>query len=193
MAKGTLRDPGLETMLLMRYPAGSWGAGRRTGALVSNVDVLPTLLEACGLEVPDRIQGDSFLPLLQGKRAKARDTVYAEKTYHDSYDPMRCLRTGRYKYIRYFEKSSHHRVPGDIINGGASRDLGPVPRSGVEELFDLQADPNETRNLARDDAYGGICREMRLRLAAWMRSTGDPLLEGPVGSPFYWKSVGEMI
>jgi N-sulfoglucosamine sulfohydrolase len=189
MAKSTLRDPGIETLLLMRYPDGGWPQGERIEDLVSNVDILPTLLEACSLDVPEAVQGASFLPLLQGKGTPTRDAVFAEKTFHDCYDPMRAVRTEKFKYIRYFEKSTHHPVPGDIVDGGAHRELGSVPRFGSEELYDLERDPNETRNLADDEAYGDVCREMRARLAGWMCSTADPLLEGPVGSPFYQASV----
>ncbi len=170
--------------------AGAPGSGLRD--LVSNVDILPTLLEACGLEVPDTIQGKSFLTLLQGLSTPTRDAVYAEKTFHDSYDPMRCVRTERFKYIRYFEKATHHPVPGDIVNGGASRELGRVPREGFEELFDLDQDPEERKNLAEVADYGQVCKGMRTRLAAWMMETGDPLLEGPIGSPFYHKSVSTL-
>ena len=188
MAKGTLRDPGIETLLLMRYPRGAWCHGSRIQDLVSNVDVLPTVLEASHLPIPDHIQGLSFLPLLKGKPHRGRDAILAEKTFHDCYDPMRCVRTGRYKYIRYFEKSAVHRVPADAINGGASRELGHLPRRGVEELFDLEVDPHEQQDLSGDPAYAAVCQEMMARLVAWMRETGDPLLEGPVASPFYYKS-----
>jgi arylsulfatase A-like enzyme len=191
MAKSTLRDPGIETLLLMRYPGG-WRPGQRIRELVSNVDILPTLLEACGLVVPKEIQGASFLPLLQGQSAPTRDSIHAEKTFHDSYDPMRCVRTERFKYIRYFEKVTHFTVPGDIVNGGASRELGPVPREGFEELFDLEQDPHETNNLAEKADYGRVCEEMRARLAAWMVDTADPLLQGPIASPFYHKSVSTL-
>jgi arylsulfatase A-like enzyme len=193
MAKGTLRDPGIETLLLVRYPGGGWGQGRRVQDLVSNVDILPTLLQAAGLEVPAAIQGRSFLPLLQGEGAPARDAIFAEKTFHDSYDPMRGVRTERFKYVRYFEKTAHHPFPADIALGGASRELGPVDRSGFEELFDLEADPGETRNLAGQAAYAHVREEMRARLAAWMQDTQDPLLEGPVGSPFYRRSIEDML
>jgi arylsulfatase A-like enzyme len=192
MAKSTLRDAGLETLLLMRYPGGGWCHGGRIETLVSNVDILPTLLVACDLDVPDVIQGVSFLPLLQGQAAFTRDAIFAEKTFHDCYDPQRCVRTAQFKYIRYFEKASHHPVPGDIVNQGASRELGRVPRSGAEELFDLAQDPGERHNLVRDDAYRDVCRELRARLAGWMERTQDPLLDGPIGSPFYWKSVQEL-
>jgi N-sulfoglucosamine sulfohydrolase len=193
MAKGTLRDPGIETFLLMRYPGGGWCHGSRIQDLVSNVDVLPTLLEAVHLPIPDNVQGRSFLSLLQGKPHRGRDAVFAEKTFHDCYDPMRCIRTGRYKYIRYFEKSAVHRVPADALNGGASRELGHVQRKGVEELFDLEADPHEQQDLSGDAAHAVVCQEMRARLAAWMKETGDPLLEGPVASPFYYRSIEGLV
>jgi N-sulfoglucosamine sulfohydrolase len=189
MAKGTLRDPGLETFLLMRYPKGGWRHGHRIAEIISNVDILPTLLAASGLDIPENIQGVSFLSLLEGEDAQPRDAIFAEKTFHDCYDPMRCIRTRKFKYIRYFEKSSHHPVPGDIVSGGASRELGQIPRSGIEELFDLEQDSNEEHNLAEDGAYREVCQEMRTRLAGWMKSTQDPLLKGPIGSPFYQKSI----
>ena len=136
MAKATLRDPGLEIFLFMRYPDGGWAAGKREGALISNVDVLPTLLEATGIPLTDTIQGSSFLPLLGGGQFDSSDAVFAEKTFHGGYDPMRCIRTERRKYIRYFEKSEVHRVPPDISGGGASRELGvAIRREAAEELF----------------------------------------------------------
>jgi arylsulfatase A-like enzyme len=193
MAKSTLRDPGLETLLLMRYPRGGWPAGQRISSLVSNVDILPTLLAACGFDIPDTVQGTSFLPLLQGQEVRTRDALFAEKTFHDCYDPMRCVRTEKFKYIRYFEKLSHHPVPGDCLNSGASRELGRIERSGFEELYDLEQDPQERRNLAEDAAYAQVCRDMRARLAAWMQGTGDPLLRGPVASPFYEESIGSLL
>ena len=51
----------------MRYPAGDWGTDRRQDEMISNVDILPTLLEACGVEAPTTCAGQSFLPLLQGR------------------------------------------------------------------------------------------------------------------------------
>lgn len=193
MAKSTLRDPGIETMLMMRWPDSGWVHGARLADLVSNVDILPTLLDACGLDIPGTIQGASFLPLLEGRTGGGRESVFAEKTFHDCYDPMRGVRTERYKYIRYFEKSTHHPIPGDIVNGGASRELGRVARVGSEELFDLELDPNERRNLAEDAQHQELVEEMRTRLAGWMRETEDPLLEGPIGSPFYNKSIQELV
>ncbi|HEX6972506.1 MAG TPA: sulfatase-like hydrolase/transferase, partial [Limnochordia bacterium] len=64
-AKGMLYDPGVRTALLMRWPAGVPG-GRRIDALLSNVDLLPTLLEAARAPLPAGLHGRSFLPLLMG-------------------------------------------------------------------------------------------------------------------------------
>jgi arylsulfatase A-like enzyme len=156
------------------------------------VDVLPTLLEACGMDVPERIQGRSFLPLLTGDEYELNEAVYAEKTFHDCYDPMRCIRTRRYKYIRYFEKSALHRVPGDIIFRGASLELGRLGRDAEEELFDLAADPDEKHNLAGDPELAERVKDLRGRLLDWMKRTNDPLLDGPVASPFYYRALREM-
>lgn len=193
MAKATLRDPGIETFLFMRFPEGGWPTAQRERALISNVDVLPTLLEATGISLPNTIQGRSFLPLLQGRPFDSRDVIFAEKTFHGMYDPMRCIRTQRYKYIHYFEKSEIHKLPSDIVGGGASRDLGvAIWREAPEELFDLQADPNETANLATDPSHARVRDELRARLAQWMIDTDDPLRHGPIASPFYDKAIREV-
>ncbi|MFW5846284.1 MAG: sulfatase, partial [Planctomycetota bacterium] len=110
-AKGSCFDRGLATMCIMRYPA--WGSGRICDHLVSGVDLLPTLLQACAIPVPPKpLHGVSLLPWLDGSdtATAARDHIWAEKTFHDCYDPMRCVREDRWKYIRYFEHSSLHRV-----------------------------------------------------------------------------------
>jgi N-sulfoglucosamine sulfohydrolase len=183
-AKGTLFDPGLETMLFVRWPARFEG-GLRRKELISHVDILPTLLEAIGVPCPDCIQGQSFLLLLEGKTCAERSEIFAEKTFHDCYDPMRCIRTRTHKYICYFEKSSLHPVPGDIIGGGANRELGPLSRQGNEALYDLTSDPGEKINRVDDPDCREIVADLRRRLHRWMQETGDPLLEGPVASPFY--------
>ena len=183
-AKGTLFDPGIETMLFVRWPQ-RWKGGVRRKELVSNVDILPTLLDAIGAPCPDRVQGRSFLALLDGSHYVERSDIFAEKTFHDCYDPMRCIRTRTHKYICYFEKSTLHRVPGDIIGGGASRELGPLIRIDSEALYDLTADPNETTNLVDEPSCRERSADLRHRLYRWMLDTRDPLIAGPISSPFY--------
>lgn len=187
-AKCTLYDPGIEVALIVRWSGGGIGGGRILPELVSNVDVLPTLLEAAGVPVPARVQGRSFLPLLQGKGYRARDAVFAEKTFHSYYDPMRCTRTERFKYIRNFEPSFLVEVPGDVQQGAIFRsDVGrySTDRPSLVELYDLQADPLERDNLASEASLGEVERELEERLWRWMEETNDPLYHGPVVSPTY--------
>jgi arylsulfatase A-like enzyme len=191
-AKCTLYDPGIGVALIVRWPAGGIGRGAAESALVSNVDVLPTLLEATEAPGPANLQGRSFLPLLRGEAYAARDAVFAEKTFHSYYDPMRAIRTDRHKYVRNFETCFLVEGPGDV-------QLGPIYRTELQryvstthpdvELYDLAVDPDEQRNLAGQPQVAGIERELDARLWRWMEETGDPLLHGPVASPAYRRSL----
>jgi arylsulfatase A-like enzyme len=142
------------------------------------------------------VQGRSFLPLLRGQGYEARQEIFAEKTWHDVYDPMRAVRTERFKYVRNFPgqdgSPAAHRpqlcLPTDIERSLSRRSLAGLgdphlrPR-GEEELYDLSKDPDELRNVAEEPAYGRLLSELRRRLEEWMATTGDPLLAGPVSCP----------
>lgn len=191
-AKCTLYDPGIGVALLASWPAGGVGGGRVPPELVSNVDVLPTLLEAARVPLPSSLQGRSLLPLLRGEAYDARDAVWAEKTYHSYYDPMRAIRTQQFKYIRNFESAFLVEVPGDIAEGAVFRSSVGRYQGATHpdvELYDLRADPDEQTNLADDAGYAEVRRELDARLWAWMRETGDPLLDGPVPSPAYRRAM----
>ena len=183
-AKCTLYDPGLEVALIARWPAGGVSRGEVQSQMVSNIDILPTLLEAAGVAVPDRIQGR---PLSEG-----RDAIFAEKTFHSYYDPMRCVRTQHHKLIRNFEQSFAVEVPGDIQAGPIFRS-DPLrysrDRPSVVELYDLRSDPLEMNNLTGRAQVAAVEKELNERLRKWMRETNDPLLEGPVASPWYARAV----
>ncbi len=178
-AKCTLYDPGLEVALIVRWTHGDIGRGVANSELVSNIDVLPTLLEACGIAIPANVQGRSLL-------GSGRDAVFAEKTFHSYYDPMRCIRTRRHKYIRNFETAFAVEVPGDIQQGAIFR-ANPArystDRPNVVELYDLETDPLEEHNLAGNQGFRDVERELSAQLWLWMRETDDPLLKGPVASP----------
>jgi arylsulfatase A-like enzyme len=192
-AKCTLYDPGLEVALIGHWEAGNIGEGAVHDALISNIDVLPSLLDAAGLAIPDRVQGRSFLRLLRGQTYDARDHIFAEKTFHSYYDPMRCIRTETHKLIRNFETGFLVEVPGDIQRGPIFRahvELYSADRPSAVELYDLREDPLEQRNLAGAAAFKGIERELDERLWKLMRDTDDPLLAGPVASPRYRRAVG---
>jgi arylsulfatase A-like enzyme len=171
--------------MVMRGPGGFTG-GKVCDALISHLDLFPTVCELLDIAPPAWLQGRSFLPVVRGTAQEINDAVFAEVNYHASYEPMRAVRTKRWKYIRNFGGHDHPVLPNCddgpskrywVKNGWASQIVAP------EALYDLLFDPNERNNLAGDSSYRSALDEMRKRLDAWMRSTDDPLLHGPVKAP----------
>ncbi|RJS86695.1 sulfatase [Candidatus Bathyarchaeota archaeon] len=184
-AKATLYDPGVEISMLMRGPGGFEG-GKRIDALLSNLDFAPTILDLCGIPIPTKMQGKSMLPLIRGEVDKLHEWIFVEQTYHAAYDPLRGVRTERFKYIRSFEKRPFWFPPN--VDGGLSKEvarrLGYFNRPRPSEmLFDLHADPIERKNLVDDPNYTETLERMRTILKNWMRRTADPLLKGYVPPP----------
>lgn len=183
-AKSTLYDSGIGTALLMRWPARI-SPGIVSDALLSNVDLAPTILDVCGISAPVAMQGRSYAPLLDNDPVGGRQEIFAEKTYHDIYDPRRSVRTARWAYIRNFAEGPALPLPMDIANGLSATALGPerdAPRP-PEELYDLQADPQQFANLATDPTHADVREGLAFRLRAWQELTGDPVLHGVVPQP----------
>jgi len=184
-AKGTLYDRGIGVLLIMRGPGGAHG-GRVSNALVSQVDLFPTICELAGIEPPARLQGRSLLPVMRREAEEVNDAVFAELTFHAAYEPVRAVRTERWKYIRRFGDRLRPVLPN--VDDSPTKDLlladgwGDVelPR---EALHDLRFDPVEAHNLIDAPHCAAIADELRGRLDTWMRETEDPLLDGPVPAP----------
>jgi arylsulfatase A-like enzyme len=184
-AKGTLYDPGIGVALILRPPPALGSTGLVVDDLVSHIDIAPTFLEAAGAPIPDAMQGRGFWGLLAGGDYERRECVFAEKNFHDAYDPIRGLRTERYKYLRNFEPRPKVILSTDIQGSPASDELWPWaarPRE-EEELYDLRADPVEMTNIAADPAAASVREELAARLEEWMAETKDPLLDGPMAAP----------
>jgi arylsulfatase A-like enzyme len=185
MMKCNLTDHGIGVFLILRGP-GELAGGKVVDAMVSQVDVFPTLCDLAGIDHPDWLQGASMRPLLTGEAESIREELFAEVTYHAAYEPQRCVRTPRWKYVRRFEPRSRPVLPN--VDGSPSKELvlasgwGELPPA-VEQLYDLRLDPNEARNLAERDDRADVLTEMRDRLDRWMHETDDPLLAGPVPAP----------
>lgn len=189
-AKCTMYDPGLKTALIMYAPGAGLTGGRVIRELISHVDMLPTILDGLNLTIPENLQGHSYWGLLQGHDYQPRTAIYAEKTFHTDYEPQRAIRTQQYKLIWNAEVDIIN-VPSDIMHSPIYPqmiDILTVQRPPIE-LYDLRVDPDEKDNLAGQPAYEAVENELRQRLLAWMRETGDPLLDGPVASPYYTRAI----
>ncbi|HDZ21372.1 hypothetical protein LCGC14_0431870 [marine sediment metagenome] len=185
LMKCNMTDHGLAVMLMLRGPGIPEG-GHVCNALVSQIDLYPTVCEIAGIDPPDCLEGKSLMPLLNGEADEINDAIFAGVTFHAAYEPMRAVRTRRWKYIRRFDDRGRCVLPNcddspskDVLiaAGWADRPLAK------EELYDLTFDPNETNNLVAAPAHAAILEDMRNRLAAWMKQTDDPLLAGPVTPP----------
>ncbi len=195
-AKGTLSDRGSHIGGILRWP-GRIPAGSRYPHLTSNVDLLPTFLAAAGADglTPAEIDGQNVLEGLCGQDHMPRGHIFSELTWHDFYEPMRSVRTERYKLIRNFEIRDGQQLAGDIqqspIVPHIRWQLRALKRPSYE-LYDLAADPHERENLAGIAEYGQIEAELKSVLLQHLESTSDPILVGPVDPPrSYWEFVAK--
>lgn len=182
--KCNLTDAGLGVLLIMRGPG--FEGGRVVDAMISQIDVFPTLCEWLEIDKPNWLEGHSFLPVVRDETGEINDVIFGEVTHHAAYEPMRAARTKRWKYIRRFGGRTRPVLPNCddsrsktfwVENGWREREVE------TEALFDLVFDPNETNNLAGDAKYAAPLNEMRARLDGWMRATDDPILDGPIAVP----------
>jgi N-sulfoglucosamine sulfohydrolase len=183
--KCNLTDHGIGVMLMLRGPGGFSG-GKVCDAMVSHIDLFPTICDLLQIEQPRWLQGKSFLPLMRNETNQINAAIFAEATYHAAYEPQRAIRTQRWKYIRRFD---NRRTPvlcncddspsKDLLLQYAWKDR-PVAQ---EQLYDLIFDPNEASNLAHDPSLSPVLEDMRSQLELWMKTTDDPLLLGPVPAP----------
>ena len=194
-AKTTLYDTGIHTPLIARWP-GRVTPGTVASGLVSSIDLAPTILELAGLPIPATVQGRSLAAILANHKAKVRDEIYAEKNWHDYEDRVRALRTERYKYIRNDYRDLPATPSADAGRSPSMVAIHALQKQGrltplqarifleprpAEELYDLEADPTESRNLAPEPGHLKTLRRLRARLNAWGEETGDltPLRRTP--------------
>ena len=198
-AKWNLYDAGIRVPLIV-----SWQdrvkADSSTRALVSLVDLLPTLLEVAGGARPSDLDGRSFLGVVTGELDKHHDAVFASHTGDGKMNrsPMRCVRTGRYKYILNLKPDDELRT--HISHGdGPDRkgyweswlrlaDTDPraaamiqrFRRRPAEELYDASNDPFEQKNLAADPARADTLASLREKLKSWRVAQGEDLAKVPM-------------
>ena len=195
MGKWTLYDSGTRVPLLVSWP-GRIAPGVRTDAMVSWVDLLPTLIRLAGGIPPGDIDGRSFDTVLSGKTKAHRDRIFTTHTGDGEMNvfPIRSVRIGSFKYIHnlrpdawFTNHSDRHRKDGagafwDSWDAAAKKD--PKAADIVHryytrpefEFFDLAADPMELHNLVEEPEHQETIVRFRSELAEWTRSQGDTLL-----------------
>lgn len=179
-------DSGIRVPLIIRWPGGLT-PGSINEDLVSTVDLGPTVLSLAGVPVPAHMQGRAFL----GDQAQEpRHYVFASRDrYDESYDMVRAARDARFKYIRNFYPQlpyllwipyrNRHPILQELwrLHGeGALEGPQTLLMQGsrpVEELYDTEADPWETTNLADDPKYAADLKRLRGALSEWRSEVGD--------------------
>ncbi len=139
----------------MRVPLLAWcptliDADIKIREMIENIDIAPTILDLAGVQIPEKMQGMSFLPLLRGKDIPWRHEVFYEYYWEWAFPQtptMFAVRTDRYKYI---------------YNWGIW---------DINELYDLQKDPYELNNLIRDTSYQDIAKKLKKQMWDWLEET----------------------
>lgn len=185
--KQWLYEGGLHVPLIVRWPGGSVKPGAVQTGMVSAIDISATSLALAGLEVPKGLDGQPFL----GPNAKTRTEIFGARDRCDeTVDRIRSVRTERYKLIRnyypdrpYTQKNAYKERQYPVLNlmkqlhaeGKLTREqeLFMAPRRPAEELYDLQADPDEIHNLAAAPEHRKTLKELEARLDRWIAETHD--------------------
>ncbi len=188
-AKTTLYDDGIHLPLVIVAPDAK-KRGVRNAALVSWVDIAPTILDWTRAAGPKeyRLPGRSLLPILGEARPSGWERVFASHGFHEiqQYYPMRALRTREHKYILNLAHPLPFPIAGDVASSPSWK---AFERTSVahaylhrprEELYDLTQDPHEAKNLAANAEYREVLERMRAEMAAFRTHTRDPWLPGQV-------------
>jgi N-acetylglucosamine-6-sulfatase len=161
-------EESLRIPMVVVYP-GKIEAGATITEMVSNVDFAPTVLSYAGIEIPEQMQGASMQPLFEGGATNWRDTIFYEywTDLVHAIPTMKAVRTERFKLIQYPELDD------------------------IDELYDLERDPHEMKNLAQDPEYAAVLQQMERRLESESENVGWkvdvfphnlPRVKGPEGT-----------
>jgi N-sulfoglucosamine sulfohydrolase len=190
--KWNLYDAGINVPLIVAWD-GKIKPNTRTKAMVSWVDVIPTLIELAGQKPPSGIDGRSFADVLTGKRQEHRAEIFTTHSGDGVYNvyPIRSIRTERFKYIRNLLPDHIHSNHSDILRkdgAGAYWDSWDQAAQSdphaaeiiehyfvrpAEELYDLSNDALEQNNLAANSEHAQTLQELSGRLDRWMQQQGD--------------------
>ncbi len=148
--KRTAYEESMRVPLLARCPA-LFSGGRTVKEVVAGLDIMPTVLDTCGVKPPAGLDGMNWMPIVQGKAAQWRKELLYEYYWERNFPQtptIHALRGDRYKFIRY------------------------QGIWDVDELYDMQEDPLESRNLIFSEKHQPVIKQMRTRLFEVLEETG---------------------
>lgn len=191
-AKTTLYDPGIKLPCIVKLPEQRH-KGRVTDAMISWVDITPTILDyAKALPPEPSFHGKSFKTVLEAANSNNTagwDEIYASHTFHEvtMYYPMRMVRNRKFKLIWNIAHGLDFPFAWDLIESttwkgimaGTDKYLGKrkienfIKRAEFE-LYDLENDPEELVNLSSVPHYAGIMEALKVKIKDFQKRTGDP-------------------
>lgn len=182
--KGYAYETGLHVPLVIRVPEKFRDQlpekiGSRIESFVSFVDFGPTVLNLAGAKIPDGIDGHAFLALGNAQLMETDESFGYADRFDEKYDLVRTLRKGKYRYVRSFQpfnfdglmnnyryKMAAYQEWRELYDAGKLNEVQSqfFEARPAEMLFDVEADPYETKNLADDPAHAKALAELRGRL-----------------------------
>ncbi|PIK56590.1 hypothetical protein BSL78_06511 [Apostichopus japonicus] len=202
-------EPSTMEPLLVSSPLTTDRNGQTTEAFASLVDIVPTVLDWFNVSYPSyhifgktkdvELTGKSLLPLLHEEPTEGFDRAFMSQDLHEitMFYPMRALRTRTMRLIHNLNFRMPFPIDQDFYISGTFQDILNRTREGQPlhwfsnlqkyynrpewELFDLKEDPQETRNVAMEEQYSVILKDMKLQLLNWQNVTSDPFICAPWG------------
>ena len=192
--KTTLYEGGMTVPMIVRDPAHqpASNTGTVSNAMISLVDLTPTLLDITGVKGIDKLglHGRSFLSTVGQESTPGFDEVNASHTFHEitMYYPMRVVRTRQYKLIWNIAHPLPFPFASDLWEAPTWQEqyqAGPDAKYGQRtvhdyihrpefELYDLTADPDEIHNLAKSAEHKAVMADLTGKLKAFQKRTNDP-------------------
>lgn len=175
--KTALYEPGVNTPFVMRFPPLIKG-GQKVTTMVQNLDMVPTILELCGVEKPNdfTMDGKSVVPFFRGEVSKIHDELFFE------YGWTRAVRTENWRYLALRYSPDALKLKEKKGNIYHNRQLEPHQHGILlqhpnywdeDQLYDINNDPRETTNLAYDDKYALVLDSMKTKLSVWLSTFGN--------------------
>lgn len=178
-----------KTPFIIRWP-GKIKPNTAEERIVASLDIFPTLLEACGLSIPEQADGKSLMGIINGKPDNERKYVFTEYNETSTIQrfPMRCVQDEQFGYIFNIWADGETAYSGESQQGRTFRAMRQAAKENtdiaqrikhfekrtMEEFYDFKGDPNCKNNLVNDLSYQEKINELRKALELKLKETGDP-------------------